>query len=213
MSSFLPFRLHVKKLILFFVYLDDYNPTVVNPSLRREDIPSFIIDLNLIPSFEPTSHVHISIPPKVDPSCKSVNNKDDLLPPQVITAPFCGQVTYVQSNIKEGYKPLKPPFVLHDYPPNFLDYLLRFNGEDHVTIEKHMVSFERFTDLLQIIHEDFLMRTFYQSLYGEPRIWLRSLKVDSIESWTDFHAAFLKYWGENKYFDQYLIELNALKRK
>jgi hypothetical protein len=57
------------------------------------------------------------------------------------------------------------------------------------------------------------MRTFYQSLYGEPMIWLRSLKVDSIESWTNFHAAFLKYWGENKYFDQYLIELNALKRK
>ena len=57
------------------------------------------------------------------------------------------------------------------------------------------------------------MRTFYQSLYGEPRICLRSLKVDSIESWTDFHAAFLKYWGENKYFDQYLIELNSLKRK
>ena len=142
MSSFLPFRLHVKNFILFFVYLDDYNPTVVNPYLRREDIPSSIIDLNLVPSFEPTSHVHISIPPKADPSCKSVNNKDDLLPPQVITTPFCAQVTYVQSNIKEVYKPLKPPFVPHDHPPNFLDYHPRFNGENHATIKKHMVSFE-----------------------------------------------------------------------
>jgi len=190
MSSFLPFHLHMKKLILLFVYLDDCNPTMMNPSLRIEYIPSFIIDLNLIPSFEPTSHVHISIPPKADPSCKSVNNKDDLLPPQVITDPFCGQVTYVQSNIKEGYKPMKPPFVLHDHPPNFLDYHLRFNGEDHVTIKKHVVSFERFTDLLQIIHEEFLMGTFYQSLYGEPMIWLRSLKVYSIESWIDFHVHF-----------------------
>jgi hypothetical protein len=132
----------VKIIISCLVYLENYNPTVVNPSLRREYIPSFIINHNPIPSFEPTSQVHISNPPKVDPSCKYVNNKDDLLPPRFITALFCGQLTYVQSNIREGYKPMKLPCVLHDYPPNFLDYLPRFNGEDLVTVEKHMVSFE-----------------------------------------------------------------------
>jgi hypothetical protein len=57
------------------------------------------------------------------------------------------------------------------------------------------------------------MRKFYQSLYGEPWIWIRSLNINSIESWTDFCVAFLKYWGEKNYFDQYLIELNSFKRK
>jgi hypothetical protein len=50
-----------------------------------------------------------------------------------------------------------------------------------VTVEKHMVSFEWFTNLLQIIYCDVFMRTFYQSLYEEPRIWIRSLKINSIE--------------------------------
>jgi hypothetical protein len=36
-----------------------------------------------------------------------------------------------------------------------------------VTVEQHMVSFEWFTDLLQIIHEDVFMRTFFQYLQGD----------------------------------------------
>jgi len=99
---------------------------------------------------------------------------------------------------------LKLPFFPHDCPPNFLDYLPRFNGEDQVTVKKHMVSFEWFTDLLQMIHEDVFMRTFFQYLYGNTGFWFRNFKVYSISSWIDLHNVLLRYWGEKKSFEQYL---------
>jgi hypothetical protein len=148
-SSFLSFPLNVKIIILCFVYSDDYKPTMVNSSLRREYLPSCI----------------------------------------------------------------KLPLILHAYPPNFVDYLPMFNGEDHVAAEKHLEAFENFIDNFQIIHEDVVMRIFCKYLFGDVALWFRNLEACSIGSWTDFHDTFLRYWGENKSFDQYLIELNALKRK
>jgi hypothetical protein len=76
-----------------------------------------------------------------------------------------------------------------------------------------MVSFEWFTDLLQIVHEDVFMRNFSQSLHGDVGQWFRHLEVNSIGSWTEFHDAFMKYWGENKSFDQYLTDFYALRRE
>jgi hypothetical protein len=76
-----------------------------------------------------------------------------------------------------------------------------------------MVFFERLTDLLQIIHEDVFMRNLSQSLHGDVGQWFRHLEANSIGSWTDFHDAFLKYWGENKSFDQYLTDLYVLRRE
>jgi hypothetical protein len=76
-----------------------------------------------------------------------------------------------------------------------------------------MVSFEWFTDLLQIIHEDVFMRTFFQSLHGDVGQWFRNLKVDSIDSWEYFHDTFLGYWGEKKSFDRYLTDFYALRRE
>jgi hypothetical protein len=35
----------------------------------------------------------------------------------------------------------------------------------------------------------------------------------SIGAWVDFHCAFLRYYGENKSFDQYLTKFNALRRE
>jgi hypothetical protein len=51
---------------------------------------SCTIDLDLISSYDfiGKNEVHIAIPPEVDPSCKPMNNKVDVSPPQVITAPF-----------------------------------------------------------------------------------------------------------------------------
>jgi hypothetical protein len=204
----------VKIIILCFVYSYDYKPTVVNPSLRREDLPSFIIDLNLIPSFEPTSNNvgHIRTSPDHDQSCKPVNNKSDSPLIEIIVSP-CNQLTKIQSRIKKYYKPLKLALILHAYPPNFIDYLPMFNGEDHVAAEKHLEYFENFIDNFQIMHEDVVMRIFCKYLFGDETLWFRNLEACSIGSWIDFHVAFLKYWGERKSFDQYLIELNDLKRK
>jgi hypothetical protein len=96
-SSFLSFPLHVKIIISCFFYLDDYKLTNAYSSLSKEYASYCIIDLDLISSsdFVGKNEVHISIPPAVEPYCKPVNIKVDLSPPQVITAPFCGQLTVI----------------------------------------------------------------------------------------------------------------------
>lgn len=57
------------------------------------------------------------------------------------------------------------------------------------------------------------MRTFCKSLYGDSRSWFKHLEAYSIGSWTDFRNTFLRYWGENKSYDQYIFEFYSLKRK
>lgn len=185
------FPLRVKRIILCFVYSDDYNPTVVNPSLRREDLPSCIIDLNPIPSFEPNSNNvgHIQTSPDHDQSCKPVNNKFDS-PPIEITVPPCNQLTKIQSRIKKYYKPLKLPLILHAYPPNFVDYLPMFNGEDHVATEKHLEAFENFIDNFEIMNEDVVMRIFYKSLFGDAALWFRNLEACSMVHGLNFMLHF-----------------------
>ena len=95
-SSFMSFYLHVKIIIPFFVYSDDYNPAALYPSLRKEDFPSCIFYPNLIPSAKHIEKydVHILIPPKNDPSCKYVDNIANLSPLE-ITIPSCNQLTKV----------------------------------------------------------------------------------------------------------------------
>jgi hypothetical protein len=103
-SSFLFFPFHLKMIILCFVYSDDHKPTNAYSSLSKEDLSSSCtINLDPISSSEfiGKNEVHISIPPEVDPSCKPVNNKVDLPPSQIITAPSCGQLTYVQSRLEK----------------------------------------------------------------------------------------------------------------
>jgi hypothetical protein len=100
---------------------------------------------------------------------------------------------------------LKLSFVLHDYPSKFLEYLPKFKGEDHVASEKHIESFERFTDLFEIMHEDVFMRTFCQSLQGDVRIWFKNLGADLVSSWVYLCDVFLRYWGEKKSYDQYFM--------
>jgi hypothetical protein len=63
------------------------------------------------------------------------------------------------------------------------------------------------------MHKDVFMRSFCQSLPGEARLWLRNLEADSIGSWVDFYDVFLRYWGERKFFSQYLYEFYAMKRR
>jgi hypothetical protein len=144
-----------------------------------------------------------------------VNYKDDL-PPEIIViycnhpVEPCIQLTEIQSWIRKGYKPLKMPLILHGSPPNFINYLPMFNGEDRVSAKKHLMTFENFVDNFEIIHEDVVMRIFCKSLFGDVALWFRNMESFSICSCTDFYGAFLRYWGENKSFDQYLTEFNAL---
>ena len=75
-----------------------------------------------------------------------------------------------------------------------------------------MEAFENFVDQFEIVHEDVTMRFFSKSLFGYVDVWFKGLGVDSIGSWIKLCNAFLNYWGENKSFDQYLVDFNALRR-
>ena len=65
----------------------------------------------------------------------------------------------------------------------------------------------------QIVDEDVIMIFFSKSLIRDVAIWFKSLKAESISSWTEFTDAFLKHLGENKSLDLYLADFYALKRK
>jgi hypothetical protein len=157
--------------------LNDHKLDIIYPSLEEEVLhSSCVINSDRIPSTETheDDDANIFIYLETDHSCHLVN--DNASPsPSTITIETCNQpveldfqLNEFQSRIRgKFYKPLIFPFILHDYHPNFLYYLPRFNGWDHMTTEKHMVSFERFTDLLQIVHEDVFTRTFSQSLHGD----------------------------------------------
>ena len=56
------------------------------------------------------------------------------------------------------------------------------------------------------------MRLFSKALSRDAAFWFTNLKARSFCSWTEFYNTFLKYWGENKSFNQYLIEFDALRR-
>ena len=55
------------------------------------------------------------------------------------------------------------------------------------------------------------MRLFSKSFAGDAGFWLRNLKADSIGSWEELHDVFLKYWGKNISYDQFLSEFYSLK--
>jgi hypothetical protein len=111
------------------------------------------------------------------------------------------------------FKPLKLPYLLHPYPLDCYEYLPWFSGENQVSAERHLESFEDFIDRFQIVHEDVIMRFFSKSLIRDVSIWFKSLRVESIGSWIEFSNVFVKHWGENKSLDSYLADFYALKRK
>ena len=53
-GSFLLFPSHIKRIILYFVYSDDHQPTFVNPFLEEENLqPPHVIDVDPISSPQP----------------------------------------------------------------------------------------------------------------------------------------------------------------
>jgi hypothetical protein len=124
---------------------------------------------------------------------------------------LCVPPSEVQLTIKEIFKPLKLPSILNAYPPIFFDYLHVFKGDDHIAADKHMEDFEDFVDNFEIMHEDVILRLFSKSLVGDVSLWFRNLKACYVCLWIDFHHVLLRYWGENKSIDQYLIELNNMR--
>jgi hypothetical protein len=79
--------------------------------------------------------------------------------------------------------------------------------------KRHLEAFENFIDNFQIMHKDVVTRIFCKYLFGYASLWFRNLEVDSISSWTVLRNVFLRYWGENKSFEQYLSEFYTLIRE
>jgi len=111
------------------------------------------------------------------------------------------------------FRPLKLPHLLHHYPLDCYEYLPCFSGEDQVSAERHLESFEDFVERFEIVHEDVIMRFFSKSLIRDATAWFKGLRADSIGSWIEFSKAFLKYWGEYKSLDSYLADFYALERE
>jgi hypothetical protein len=227
-SSFLSFPLHIKRIILCFVYLDDHQPSFIYPSLEEEDLPSAcVVDVDLVSSPQPIhkDELCIEIPLEFDHPCNLEEVETDSNPslissPSVVTVEPCHQLvkphiqpTSFQTRIRDKmFKPLRLPYHLHPYPLDFLEYLPRFSGEDHVTTERHLEAFENFVDQFEIVHDDVIMRLFSKYLFRDVVVWFKGLRADSIGSWIELCNAFLKCWGENKSLDQYLDDFNALRR-
>jgi hypothetical protein len=95
-NYFLSFALHVRIIILCFVYSDEHKHTTVYSFLRKKDFPSScIFYLDLFPSFEPYEDhdVHILILFADNPSCKPIDTKVDLLPHEILVVPGARDLT------------------------------------------------------------------------------------------------------------------------
>ena len=76
----------------------------------------------------------------------------------------------------DGYRPLKLPSILHDFPQKHYKYIPKFSGElDNISTDKHMEGFDHFTDLFEVEHDDVFMIAFSQSLQGDVEEWFRHL--------------------------------------
>jgi hypothetical protein len=141
--SFLSFPLHIKRIILFFIYSDDHQPSFIYSSLEGEDLPSsYVVYVDLVSSPQPIhkDELCIQIPPEFDHPCNleevATDSNPSLIssPPDVIIEP-CHQLvkphihpTSFQTRIIDNiFKPLRLSYHLHPYPLDFLEYIPRFS--------------------------------------------------------------------------------------
>jgi hypothetical protein len=92
-SSFLSFPLHIKRIILCFVYSDDHKPSFVYPSLEEEGIHfACVVDVDHVSSPQPIekNEVYISIPPEIAHPYSHGNDEIDL-PSKVLLLIPCNQ--------------------------------------------------------------------------------------------------------------------------
>jgi len=201
------FPLHIRRIILFFVYSGDHQHSFVYPYLEEEGFhSSCVVYVDHVFASQPIEkdEFHISIPHEIEHPYSHGNHEADL-PYKVFVIPFHQlvkprfQPIFGQTRIREKmFKYLRLPSHLHPYPLYFFEYLPHFSGEDHITAEKNLGSFENFVDQFEIVYEYVTMRLFSKSLFGDVSLWFKGLGVDSIGSWIELYNEFLRYWGENK---------------
>jgi hypothetical protein len=120
-----------------------------------------------------------------DPSFESYENHNKFDEPQDTNDDLTSHVhNPTPSKIHQRYKPLKFPFILHDFPSKHVKYLLKFDGEiKNIMTEKHIQDFEYFIDMLEIEQDDVCMRTFSQSLQGYAKAWFNICSLSQLAPW------------------------------
>jgi len=227
-TSFILFPSRVKRIILCFVYSENHHPSCIYLSLEEEILQPCIVDVDSVALPQP---IHkddhcIFFPSESDKPCdlekiEIVSDLVQISAPLVIIFEPCHELvnshdhpTTFQVKIQMNmFKPLKLPLLLHPYPDDCYEYLPWFSGENQASAERHVESFLNFVDRFQLAHEDVIMRFFSKSLIKDVAAWFKSLRADSIGSWTEFSNAFLKYWGKYKSLDSYLADFYALRRE
>ena len=212
-SSFILFPSHVKRIILCFVYSEDYQPSFINPSLEEDLQPACIVEVEsvCVPQLIYKKDLCIQIPSESNQPCNLEKIKIDSKPMQSSTSFGISpepcqkstiphdQPTAFQIKIRmKMFKPLRLPYLLHPYPLDCYEYLPCFSGENQDSAERHLESFLDFVVRFHIVHEDVMMRFFYKSLIRNAAILFKNLRANSIGSWIEFSDVFMKHWGEHK---------------
>ena len=65
--------------------------------------------------------------------------------------------------------------------------LLRFRGDEYEHPAKYLIGFHELMHLLDVFHEDFLMKIFLFSLDGDACKWFWSIPAGTISSLREFH--------------------------
>ena len=83
-SSFILFPSHVKRIILCFIYSEDYQPSFINPSVEEYLQPTYIIEGEsvFVPQLIYKNDLCIQIPSKSDQPCNLEETKTDSKPMQ-----------------------------------------------------------------------------------------------------------------------------------
>jgi hypothetical protein len=90
-GSFLFFPSHIKRIIFFFVYLIDHQPSFIYPSLEEADLLfSCVVDVDIISSTHPThkDELHIETPLELNHPCSHGEVETDPQPPQISSDPI-----------------------------------------------------------------------------------------------------------------------------
>lgn len=111
-----------------------------------------------------------------------------------------------------GLLVLPPTHELGDLPKGYLKELPKFNGENGITAEDHLVTFQDYTNNMYVEEADVFSRMFIHSLEGEARKWFQNLPNRSITHYDHFVQKSLNKWLINKDHRLYLMELNTINR-
>jgi len=119
---------------------------------------------------------------------------------------------HVPYKVPDRYKPLNLPPALHAFPNNYHKYLPRFDGENGITVQKHIQGFENYLELFEIDKDDVIIRHFSISLQSRVKSWFKNLPIASISNFQQFVKFFLDRWIIKVNLFVIIEECNQLKR-